>query len=76
MSERESARTKHRTTMAAAWARSELEQQHTGKHGRLANSGLGEWNATKGDGARVGTQLRTAAMYDVPRGRVSGTRTG
>jgi hypothetical protein len=76
MSERESARAKHRTTMAATWVRSKLEQQHTGKHGRLANSGLGEWNATPGDSARVGTRRQTAAMYDVPRGRASGTRTG
>jgi hypothetical protein len=76
MSERESARVKHWTTMAATWARSELEQQHTGKQGRLANSGLGEWNATQGAGARIGTRRRTAAMDDVPRGRASSTRTG
>jgi hypothetical protein len=76
MTERESARVKHRTTMAATWARFELEQQHTGKQGRLANSGLGEWNATQGAGACIGTRRRTTAMDDVPRGRASSTRTG
>jgi hypothetical protein len=35
----------------ATWARSELEQQHTGERGRLANSGLGEQNATQGASA-------------------------
>jgi hypothetical protein len=62
--------------MAATWARSKLEQQHTGKQGQLANSGLGEWNATQGAGARVRTRRRTAAIDDVPRGRASSTRTG
>jgi hypothetical protein len=76
MSERESARAKHRTTMAATWARFKLKQQHSDKQGRLANSGLGEWNATQGAGAHVGTRRRTAAMDDVSRGRPSRTRTG
>jgi hypothetical protein len=53
---------------AATWARSELEQQHTGERGGLANSGLGEQNATQGAGAH---RIRPLAVEAGVRGTKS-----